>query len=110
MRSGRILALNLVLLHPLPLDGSIWPAELWDLAAYVLAPTLYSAGDSLPGWAATVLDMVDPGEYVIVGNSIGGSCALELATLDRGRVRGLVLIGAKPASVLNLRSATRRYG
>jgi pimeloyl-ACP methyl ester carboxylesterase len=87
--------LNLLLLHPLPLDGSIWPAELWDLADAVLAPTLYSVGGSLSDWAGAVLDLAEPGPCVVVGNSVGGSCALELANLDRGRVRGLVLIGAK---------------
>jgi pimeloyl-ACP methyl ester carboxylesterase len=84
-----------VLLHPLPLDGSIWPAELWDLADSVLAPTLYSSGGSLRDWAAAVLDRAEPGPYVVVGNSVGGSCALELANLDRRRACHLVLIGAK---------------
>lgn len=87
--------LNLVLLHPLPLDGSIWPAELWGLADAVRAPTLYGAGRSLSAWAATALAEVPAGPCVVVGNSVGGSCALEFAYLAPRRVRALVLIGAK---------------
>lgn len=87
--------MNLVLLHPLPLDGSIWPSALWDLADNVVAPTLYSVGASLPNWAAAVRDLLDPGEYVVVGNSVGGSCALELVSLEPTRLRGIVLVGVK---------------
>jgi pimeloyl-ACP methyl ester carboxylesterase len=87
--------MNLVLLHPLPLDGSIWPRGLWDLAEVVHAPTLYAHGGSLTAWAAAALDDLAPGACLVVGNSVGGSCALELAALDPARIRGLVLVGAK---------------
>jgi len=87
--------LNLVLLHPLPLDGSIWPVGLWGLADAVHAPTLYGAGGSLTAWAATALADIPAGPCVVVGNSVGGSCALELTHLAPQRVRALVLIGAK---------------
>jgi pimeloyl-ACP methyl ester carboxylesterase len=86
---------HLVLLHPLPLDGSIWhPALTADPAA--LAPTLYGAGDSLAAWARAVLDLAPDGPLFVVGNSVGGSCALEIAGLAPDRVAGLVLIGSKP--------------
>jgi pimeloyl-ACP methyl ester carboxylesterase len=87
--------LNLVLLHPLPLDGSIWPRALWGIADAVVAPTLYSVGGSLTDWAAAALDQAGSDDLVVVGNSIGGSCALELASLAPTRVRALVLVGAK---------------
>jgi pimeloyl-ACP methyl ester carboxylesterase len=87
--------LHLVLLHPLPLDGSIWPAALHDLADVVHAPTLYSSGPSLADWASAVVSRLPPGPIVVVGNSIGGSCALEVAALVPERVRAMVLIGAK---------------
>lgn len=92
---GMISGLNLVLLHPLPLDGSIWPPALFDLADAVVAPTLYSAGGSLTDWAAAALDLAPPGDLVVVGNSVGGSCALELASLASARLRAVVLVGAK---------------
>lgn len=61
----------------------------------MVAPTLYSVGDSLAGWATAALDMVEPGDLIVVGNSVGGSCALEVANLAPTRVRAMVLIGAK---------------
>ena len=87
--------LNVVLLHPLPLDGSIWPRALWDLADAVVAPTLYSVGGSLTDWAAAALELTNAADLVVVGNSVGGSCALELANLAPTRVRAVVLVGAK---------------
>lgn len=87
--------LDLVLLHPLPLDGSIWPLGLWDLADAVVAPTLYSVGGSLTDWAAAALELTNAGDLVVVGNSVGGSGALELASLAPSRVRAVVLVGAK---------------
>lgn len=69
--------------------------DLWSLADAVHAPTLYGAGGSLTAWAATALADVPAGPCVVVGNSVGGSCALELTHLAPQRVRALVLIGAK---------------
>jgi pimeloyl-ACP methyl ester carboxylesterase len=93
--SAIICHLKLVLLHPLPLDGAIWPPALWDMVDEVVAPTLYSVGDSLPGWAEAVLDVAGSDDLVVVGNSVGGSCALEVACLAPSQVRSIVLVGAK---------------
>jgi pimeloyl-ACP methyl ester carboxylesterase len=95
MSDGMTSFVNLVLPHPLPLDGSIWPRALWDLAEVVLAPTLYSVGGSLTQWAGAALDLTFPGEILVVGNSVGGSCDLELVGLAPSRVRAVVLVGAK---------------
>jgi pimeloyl-ACP methyl ester carboxylesterase len=86
---------KVVLLHALPLDGASWSdvAELLD--EEVVAPTLYGLGDSLRAWADAVLDLAGPGPYVLVGNSVGGSCALEVALLAPRQVHSLVLVGAK---------------
>ncbi len=73
----------------------MWPAALWDLADRVTAPTLYPVGSSLADWARAALDGAGPGDFVAVGNSVGGSCALELARLAPDRTRGVVLVGAK---------------
>lgn len=48
---------TLVLLHPLPLDGSVWSEETRALAPRSVAPTLYGFGDSIEDWAAEVLDV-----------------------------------------------------
>jgi pimeloyl-ACP methyl ester carboxylesterase len=86
---------TLVLLHPLPLDGSIWAAETRALAPRSIAPTLYDLGGSLEEWADGVIDLCGPGPLVLVGNSIGGSCAIEVARRVPDRVRSMVLIGTK---------------
>ncbi|MDP1794028.1 MAG: alpha/beta hydrolase [Acidimicrobiales bacterium] len=83
-----------VLLHPLPFDASVWPDEV-RLLDESIAPTLYDFGEDIRGWARGVLDLAGPGPLDLVGNSVGGSCALEVAALAPDRVRSLVLIGAK---------------
>jgi pimeloyl-ACP methyl ester carboxylesterase len=86
----------LVLLHPLPLDGTVWSADIIGLRSRVVRPTLYELGDSIESWASGVLDMVGNERMEIVGNSIGGSCAIEVARLAPERVRLIVLVGTKP--------------
>lgn len=44
-------------------------------------------------WAAAALDAVGDGPIAVVGNSIGGSCAIEVARLAPEKVRLLVLVG-----------------
>ena len=74
---------------------------MWDATARALtdrpvhAPTMHGLGDSLSDWAAGVLEMIDPGPVIVVGNSVGGSCAFEVARLARDRVAGIVVIGGK---------------
>ncbi len=86
---------RVVFLHALPLDGSMWANELQIHGEPAIAPTLYRFGDSLAAWAAGVLDVVGGGRLVVVGCSVGGSCALELARLAPDRVAAIVLMGAK---------------
>lgn len=87
----------MVLLHPLPFDGSVWSDEMRSLGHGVIAPNLYDLGNSLESWASAIVDAAAPGPLVVVGNSIGGSCAIEVARLAPERVKLLVLIGAKAA-------------
>ena len=87
--------MKLLLLHPLPLDGSIFSEGLRSLADGCVAPTLYGEGDDLIAWAGAGLDEVGDGPVVVVGNSIGGSCAIEVARLAPTKVKALVLCGAK---------------
>ena len=87
--------LGLLFLHALPLDGSMWAAQSHLLPGSTYAPTLYPFGDSVEAWAAAALALARHDRLVVVGCSVGGSCALELAALAPERVAALVLIGTK---------------
>lgn len=87
---------ELLCLHPLPFDGEFWvplEAKVRDVATY--APTIYSLGQNLQKVAQAILDVVESRRLIVVGNSIGGSLALEVAAAAPDRVEHLVLIGTK---------------
>jgi len=84
-----------VLLHPLPLDETVWPSAMDSFGRDAVAPRLYDLGDSIEAWASAVVDMVDTEPMVLVGNSVGGSCAIEIALQVPDRVELMVLIGTK---------------
>ncbi|GLK86322.1 alpha/beta fold hydrolase [Ancylobacter defluvii] len=88
-------SVELVLLHALPLDGSMWAGQRDLLPGATFAPTLYGLGDHVADWASAILNTVKGRRLVVVGCSIGGSCALELAAAAPERVAALVLIGTK---------------
>ena len=87
--------LELLFLHALPLDGSMWNAQKQLLPGSTYAPTLYPFGDSVEAWAAAALNIAKGDRLVVVGCSVGGSCAIELAVIAPDRVAALVLIGTK---------------
>jgi pimeloyl-ACP methyl ester carboxylesterase len=87
--------MQIVFLHALPFDGRMWSAESDLVDGRVLAPRLYELGDSVDEWAAAVLKLAGPEPCVVVGCSVGGSCALEIARAAPDQVAGIVLIGAK---------------
>ncbi|MRH96354.1 alpha/beta fold hydrolase [Agrobacterium tumefaciens] len=88
---------ELLLLHALPLDGSMWAAQLNLLPGATYAPTLYGFGDCVQDWAAEALKLPMGNKLIVVGCSVGGSCALEVAALAPDRVAGLIIIGTKAA-------------
>jgi len=47
--------LELLLLHALPLDGSMWSSQLDIFPGATYAPTLYGFGDRVEDWAAEAL-------------------------------------------------------
>jgi len=85
----------LVLLHGLPLDGTSWAEAAAGIETPTWAPTLYHLGSTVTGWAEAVVDQIGAGPLVLVGSSVGASCALEVARLVPGRVQHLVLVGGK---------------
>ncbi|MBD9490459.1 alpha/beta fold hydrolase [Ensifer sp. ENS11] len=87
--------LELLLLHGLPLDGTMWAKQMELLPGATYAPTLYSFGDRIESWAEKALALTTAQRLVVVGCSVGGSCALEVAALAPDRVPALVLIGTK---------------
>lgn len=87
--------LELLFLHALPLDGSMWAGQKQLLPGSTYTPTLYPFGDSIEAWAAAALKLAKGDRLVVVGCSVGGSCALELAVAAPNRVAALVLIGTK---------------
>lgn len=93
--------LELLLLHALPLDGSMWASQLDLLPGATYAPTLYKFGERVEDWAANALRLPEGNQIIVVGCSVGGSCALEVAALAPERVAGLVLIGTKAARRLD---------
>src|SRR5256714_2835683 len=87
--------MTVLLLHALPLDERMWAPQRAALAdGDVAAPRLYGRGNRMEDWAREILAEV-PGDLVVVGASMGGYCALELARQAPERVRGLVLAGAR---------------
>lgn len=88
--------MKLLLLHPLPLDGSIFSDDIRGLGDACATPTLHNAGDDITSWAEAALDVIGDGPVVVVGNSIGGSCAIEVARIAPTKVTALVLCGSKP--------------
>lgn len=89
------MTLGLLLLHALPLSGSMWEGQLGLLPGATSAPTLYGFGDRIEDWAKRALETVEADRLVVVGCSVGGSCAIEVAITAPERVAALVLIGAK---------------
>jgi len=101
--------MRLVLLHALPLDGRMWDV-VQSTFSDTFAPTLYELGGSVQEWANAILDECSDEELLVVGNSVGGSCALEVARAAPDRVRGVVLIGAKVSVRRDLRLRDEAVG
>jgi pimeloyl-[acyl-carrier protein] methyl ester esterase len=88
---------ELLLLHALPLDGTMWARQMALLPGASFAPTLYDLGNTVQEWAAAALSLVRGDRLIVVGCSVGGSCAIEVAAAAPERVAALVLIGTKAA-------------
>lgn len=85
--------LGLLFLHALPLDGRMWTAQTALFPDRSCAPTLYGLGNTLSDWAANALAEMRQQRFIVVGCSVGGSCALQVARIAPSRVAALILIG-----------------
>lgn len=86
--------MRLVLLHALPFDERMWEFG-GPMPADAFAPRLYDLGPSIEDWAAAVVAECHDDELFVVGCSVGGSCALEVARAAPDQVRAVMLVGAK---------------
>jgi pimeloyl-ACP methyl ester carboxylesterase len=82
----------LVFLHPLPFDATVWSDEIRSLGPSI-APNLHDFGDDVGAWADGALAAAGEGPLDVIGNSVGASCALEIAARVPDRVRSIVFIG-----------------
>ena len=73
----------------------MWENQRAILPERTYAPDLYRLGDNLQQWAEQCLKHVPAKRLVVVGCSVGGSCALEILRLAPERVAASVLIGTK---------------
>jgi len=73
----------------------MWAAQQALLPGRSYAPTLYAMGDRIEHWATAALERVAGDRLIVVGCSIGGSCAVEVARIAPHRVAAVVLIGTK---------------
>ncbi len=96
MCSAYSAGVRVVFLHALPLDGRMWARQVANVSPLpCVAPDLYGLGGSLDEWADAVIDEIGDDEVIVVGCSIGGSCALHIAELRPHQTAGVVLVGAK---------------
>ena len=73
----------------------MWESQREALAGHdVRAPDLYGLGRTMEDWARAVLAQVE-GELAVVGASMGGYCALEVARQAPDRITHLALVGAR---------------
>ena len=102
---------TVVLLHGFTNTGRSWDGVMESLPGREsLAPDLRGHGESADARPITLDALIDdvdrlaPGEFTLVGYSMGGRVALHVAFALQDRVRRLVLVGASPG----LRTATAR--
>ena len=101
--------LPVVLLHPFPLNQSIWSAQRKELGAgyRIITPDLRGFGKSEPNGNLSSMDMfatdvralldeLGLDQVVLGGLSMGGYVALAFYRLYPDRVRGLILADTRP--------------
>jgi 3-oxoadipate enol-lactonase len=98
---------KVLLLHAFPLDKGMWEPQRAALVGHdVISPRLYGRGQTIDDWATSIAGETE-GELAVVGASMGGYCALALARRVPERVRGLLLVGARPDADSDERRAGR---
>lgn len=114
-------ALPVLLVHGFPYDGRMWETTtkaLVDAGCRVIVPDLRGFGKSELARTATMremandlaelLDKLSIRQAVVVGFSMGGYVALQMANLHRERVAGLVLSDTRAGPDTDAAKAGRR--
>lgn len=100
-----------MLLHGTPLDPSVWDAVRASLPGESIAPDLNreitTKGPLQQALAAALLDEQPEGSLVLVGHSLGGQVALEMALLAPQRILGLILVCTRDVPVPGFEDAAR---
>ncbi|MBM2821630.1 MAG: catD [Thermoleophilia bacterium] len=89
--------MKVILLHGWPLSERMWVPQVTALRKNgfePIVPHLYGRGPSIDGWAAHLLRDYD-GQFVAVGASMGGYCALALARRSPERIVGMALVASR---------------
>ncbi len=73
----------------------MWAGQMDLLPGHTHAPTLYALGDTVEEWAVGALKLVRADRLIVVGCSVGGACAIEVAVAAPDQIAALVLIGTK---------------
>ena len=92
--------MNVLLLHGWPLSERMWVRQvppLQEAGFKPIVPRLYGRGPVIDGWAAQMLRDYD-GQFVAVGASMGGYCALALARRSPERIVGMVLVSSRASA------------
>lgn len=90
---------TLVFLHGWGMTPSVWHPLINRLHAHEsLAPALEYPAGSLQDWAASFVEQL-PLDCTLIGWSLGGMLAMQLAALYPERFRSLVLIASTPCFV-----------
>jgi pimeloyl-ACP methyl ester carboxylesterase len=98
---------KVVLLHAFPLDERMWDPQSEPLREYdVKASRLYGRGRTIAEIASSLLAEHD-GQLALVGASMGGYTALEIAHQEPSRVQALALVGARADADTPERRAAR---
>ena len=92
--------MNVILLHGWPLSEQMWEPQvtaLREAGIEPLVPRLYGRGPSIDSWAAQLLRDYDD-QFVAVGASMGGYCALALARRAPEHIVGMVLVASRASA------------
>lgn len=84
-----------VWLHGWPLDERQWERQVARFGG--TAVRLYGRGSSIDGWAQRLLGEIEGDDLALVGCSMGGYTALDMARRAPGRVAAIVLAPSKAA-------------